>query len=445
MSVSHDGRCRTLELPIYSHRLDALGPCKPVEPDAIGTVFEEKKGSIMRHVDVLIVGSGPAGMSTALHLCALDPAWAERMVVLDAAEHPRDKLCGGGVTHHGAEVLARLGLAFEPAHVRVGEIRFLFEDRTLRLPESRGLRITRRDEFDHWLVACGQARGIEIRQGEPAVDVAPIGAQPAVATGWPPSALGFAVVTPRDEYRAAVLVVADGSKSFVKRRLGWGEGEALRSARLIEILTPEVARQRFEFQDGVAVFDFTPLVDGLQGYYWDFPSRVAGVPHMNRGVFDSRVRRDRPRASLKAVLGERLARRGLDLSDHPIEGHPIHGFHPEAELARPRAILVGDAAGADPLFGEGISFALAYGEVAAETIAAAFAGGDFAFRDYRGRVGSHRLLRQLRWRRMAARGLYAAAARPRAARAIWRAAEAVAPAALGLDAARRLLLRPWRQ
>ena len=48
-------------------------------------------------VDVVIVGGGPAGVSTALHLLQLDPGWAGRMVVLEKAAHPREKLCGGGM------------------------------------------------------------------------------------------------------------------------------------------------------------------------------------------------------------------------------------------------------------------------------------------------------------------------------------------------------------
>lgn len=52
-------------------------------------------------VDVLIVGSGPSGMSTALHLVHQDPTWAKRIIVVDKAIHPREKLCGGGITHLG--------------------------------------------------------------------------------------------------------------------------------------------------------------------------------------------------------------------------------------------------------------------------------------------------------------------------------------------------------
>ena len=362
----------------------------------------------MRQVDVLIVGSGPAGMSTALHLVALNPGWARRMVVVDAAVHPRKKLCGGGVTRFGAEILANLGLEFEPPHVPVHEIRIIFEGRTLRFREAQALRVARRDEFDHWLVLRGEEHGIEVRQGEAVIDI-------AEREEW------IDVVTARETFRTRVLVAADGSTSFVKRRLRWSDRP--RMARLLEVLTPEDAQERFEFTDGVAVFDFSPMMDGLQGYYWDFPSRIDGAPHMNRGVYDSRVRAELPRAPLKATLADRLTRRGRVLSDHEIEGHPIHWFDPRAELSRPHVLLVGDAAGVDPMFGEGISFALGYGEVAAAEIDDAFRRNTFDFADYRRHVLAHPLLRRLRWRSIGARVLYGLPQHPRAARLVWAASE----------------------
>ncbi|MCA9976298.1 MAG: FAD/NAD(P)-binding protein, partial [Anaerolineales bacterium] len=64
----------------------------------------------IEHVDVLIVGSGPSGTSTALHLLQQDPSWAGRIVLVDKAIHPREKLCGGGMTHLSQNILTRLGL-----------------------------------------------------------------------------------------------------------------------------------------------------------------------------------------------------------------------------------------------------------------------------------------------------------------------------------------------
>jgi flavin-dependent dehydrogenase len=64
-------------------------------------------------------------------------------------------------------------------------------------------------------------------------------------------------------------------------------------------------------------------------------------------------------------------------------GHPIHWFSPRNQFAFPRVVLVGDAAGADPLFGEGIAPGLAYGQVAAQAVQQAFSSGDLSFRNYR--------------------------------------------------------------
>ncbi|MCK5921773.1 MAG: hypothetical protein KAG66_12580, partial [Methylococcales bacterium] len=78
-------------------------------------------------IDIAIVGSGPAGASVALHLIQQNPDWAKRIIVIEKAVHPREKLCGGGITYLGLDVLARLGLAFEPSHFNVREVRLVFQ------------------------------------------------------------------------------------------------------------------------------------------------------------------------------------------------------------------------------------------------------------------------------------------------------------------------------
>lgn len=357
-------------------------------------------------VDVLVVGSGPAGTSTALHLMQHDPQWAGRIVVVDKAIHPREKLCGGGITHLGQNVLIRLGLTIEPRTFDVREARLVYEDQSYSFHGNPVFRIVRRAEFDHWLVRTIESRGVTVRQGEAVKAV-------TVHDEY------VEVVTEKATFHARVLVAADGSKSFVRRALKW-PGES-RVARLLEILTPEQEASQPEFRQAVAVFDFTRTAEGLQGYYWDFPSYVEGKPFLNRGVFDGRVLPDRPKANLKQVLGDSLEERERHLDDYQLKGHPIRWWNREGPFSMPRVLLVGDAAGADVLMGEGISFALGYGKVAAAAVADAFQRQDFSFAGYRGRLLADPLFKHLDLRTRLARFAYMLST-PRLARLAWRIA-----------------------
>jgi 2-polyprenyl-6-methoxyphenol hydroxylase-like FAD-dependent oxidoreductase len=62
--------------------------------------------------DILILGGGPAGLSTALHLHRFAPELASRLLVLEKAHYPRHKLCGGALTIDAEVILQRLGPPF---------------------------------------------------------------------------------------------------------------------------------------------------------------------------------------------------------------------------------------------------------------------------------------------------------------------------------------------
>ena len=51
--------------------------------------------------DIAVVGSGPAGTSAAWALHKLDPALAEKAVILEMGSHPRKKVCAGCITGRG--------------------------------------------------------------------------------------------------------------------------------------------------------------------------------------------------------------------------------------------------------------------------------------------------------------------------------------------------------
>ncbi len=361
--------------------------------------------------DIIIIGSGPSGLSTALHLQQLSPKRELSIVILEKARHPRHKLCAGGILAEGEAILAKLGLDLrEVPHVDVDKAHFDYKGRGLKLGWGKRplFRTVRRNEFDAWLADKTKERGIEIEEG---ITVKKIETFDDYAL----------VHTDQDEYHAKVVVGADGSNSIVRRSV-MGKARP-HVGRALEVITPthvttlsgtrarraksdaavfklaeRSRRSACDDNQEYATFDFLPVPKGISGYVWDFPALVDGKEMRCWGIYDSNTISQSKRTPLRQVLAEEMAAHGHDLDDYKLEGHPIRWYEPSNTPAIPRVLLVGDALGADALLGEGISIALGYGRVGAKTILNAFEKDDFSFQDYRGRLLRTRLGGAL-WRR----------------------------------------------
>ena len=281
-------------------------------------------------------------------------------------------MCAGGLVDDAEVLLQKLGLdVAEIPHVdgKVAHFDFAGKGLSIRLPGRHLLRIIRRDEFDSWLAAKARARGIEIWEG---VTVKTLKTDES----------GVSVETGEGIFHAKIVIGADGSNGIVRRSIL--PQEPVYTARVLEVLTPPNANRQHAGQE--AYFDFVPVPEGIAGYTWDFPTQVNGQPMRCWGIYDTNILAWGKRAALKQTLADEMARFGYNLGDFELKGHPIRWFDPFSKISAPGILLVGDAAGADPVFGEGISMALGYGRLAARQVVKALEKGDFSMADYRRRL-----------------------------------------------------------
>lgn len=345
--------------------------------------------------NIIIIGGGPSGLSTALHLKKISPHLASGLLVLEKAHYPRPKPCAGGLVADAEVILKRLGLdVSEIPYIDASAVHFDFagEGLTVSLPHTHMLRSIRRNEFDAWLANKTRESGIENREGVTVKNVRP--RDDCVM-----------VETDARTFTAQIVVGADGSRGITRRCIL--PDVPVHAARTLEINTPVndvsgvAATWRYPLKNKMvsrdslpsdmheadhAYFDFFPVSEGIAGYTWDFPTQINGQPMRCWGIYDTNLSAYKERPGLKDLLAKEMSRHGFDLSQYKIEGHPIRWFSPLHQFSVPRVILVGDAAGADGFFGEGISMALGYGLVAAKAIKHAFAQNEFSFHNYRRRI-----------------------------------------------------------
>ena len=338
-------------------------------------------GAALGAFDVVIVGAGPAGSSTAMHLAARAPHL--RVAIVERQRIPREKPCGGAVSRWGLDVLARLDASPGQLGVPTIPIRAI----RVRHGESVGEHVAagaalgavvRRDQFDAALARESVRRGATLFEGRRLTALARTGDR------WTLSLEGErAAASDRGEglatLEARVVVGADGTGSAVRRLVGLAE-EGPR-ARLIVLETAAVDGDDVHRVDGgVIEFDLSCVDDGIDGYVWHFATPLEGAPgaSVSRGIYDWRGRRPGDALALRRALDARLATRGVDLAAVRHKPYTERVFvGARAPLAtRDGVLLAGEAAGlVDPVTGEGIAQALASGECAADATVRALAAG----------------------------------------------------------------------
>lgn len=315
--------------------------------------------------EVVVVGAGPSGSVAAATLAEL----GRDVLVVDQSKFPRDKPCGDGLTHSAVVMLEELGLrSLVEEGQRVEDCRIVvghgaerkgWYQPPAREPRSRFMRTVPRRTLDLALLDAALERGARFKRARVDGPVFEGGAARGVRLsdadggGW----IG-----------ARAVIGADGATSRMRRESGIG-GE--RSGPSVYAV-----RQYFTTTESLdPVFDvYVPLTyEGglLAGYGWVFP---IADRRANIGVAYYSPPTGRPRARIREVLSaftEELRDRESDrlgsLSEpSPPFGAPIAVQFSADGCQRENLILCGEAAlAADPLTGEGISFAMGSGRAAA--------------------------------------------------------------------------------
>ncbi len=336
-----------------------------------------------RTSDVIVVGGGPAGLTSAVAMRAADPKLHVR--VLEKARYPREKYCAGALGGRGLKILGALGMRPDVPSVPIDGIslRTGESEQAARVPGIGA--VVRRIELDDALARIAREKGVEI-------------VEDAKVDHVEDASDGAVVESSAGTFEARIVVGCDGVGSVVRKSMGIGAGKL--RAQVLELDTEPIASDRER-----AFIHFDASDRTLPGYTWDFPTTVGGRDLVCRGIYHLKMGEEQ--IDLVAMLGERMAKMGLDITKYKNKRFAERGLEPAETLAKGPFMLAGEAAGIDPVTGEGIAQAIEYGALVGPHVAMALAG-DVRLESWTGRVRRSRLGRDLRIREMFVHELYGA-------------------------------------
>jgi menaquinone-9 beta-reductase len=296
--------------------------------------------------DLAVVGAGPAGAAAALAALRARPGL--RVLLLDRADFPRDKVCGDGIAPHVLDVLSSVGVRdLLPDWTPVRELCLTHGKVAVARNMRRPAWVVPRSVFDARLVAAAVAAGAgQERHQVRSVSVTGEG------------------VEIDGRLQAKVLVGADGAHSAV--RTAAGAGPVSRRALALRGYAPTPPCRR-----GRQVMVFGQRRQ--PSYAWSF-DRGDGLANVGYGELldagNGAPSRERMLAALEELLPGSVA-----------EGHQWRAHHlplSSSTFQQPDGpiLLAGDAAGlVNPLTGEGIYYAVATGVLAGQAAVRALDDG----------------------------------------------------------------------
>jgi menaquinone-9 beta-reductase len=343
-------------------------------PPAPRTSTGTHTGRPVDEADVIVVGAGPAGSTTAYYLAqaGLD------VLLLEKSRFPREKVCGDGLTPRGVKALVAMGISVseQDGWVRNKGLRIIGAGKRMELPWPElssypGYGLVRpRTDLDQMLARRAQQAGARLLEGV-TVTGPVLDERTGRITGVAAKSAGEDA---ERSYRGRIIVAADGNSS----RLSVAMGLRKREDRPLGVAVRTYYRSPRHDDDYLE--SWLDLWDGdrlLPGYGWIF-GMGDGTSNVGLGLLNTSVGFGHTdyHAMLRQWLKGMPAEWGFTEENRtqPIRGAALPmGFNRTPHYYH-GLLLAGDAGGmVNPFNGEGIAYAMESAEILARTITQALA------------------------------------------------------------------------
>lgn len=320
----------------------------------------ENQAARALHADVVVAGAGPAGSAAA--------AWAARagrdVLVIDSASFPRDKACGDGLTPRAIAEMELLGLGewlagrIQHHGLRMsgfgGEVEVAWPGPSFPAHSSA----VARTELDDRIRKVAEESGARMLLGTKVVAAHHDSSRRVTSL----------TLADRTEVSCGQLIVADGARSSLGRKLGrrWHQDTVYGVAARGYLATARAddpwltSHLELRSPDGAV----------LPGYGWIFP---LGNGEVNIGVGALSTTKRPADLSLRPLISYYTDLRrdewGFEGGPRAVASALLPMGGAVSGVAGPNWVLIGDAAACvNPLNGEGIDYGLETGRLAAEVL-----------------------------------------------------------------------------